>query len=445
MHLSSEQLRAAFFEQITSRQRIGVEIEIAALCPKTGRSVPYEGAVGIRSLLQRLHRVLGGEWLLDGDNPVGLDFPDGSGFSLESGGAVEYRSAPVDSLTLLKRASDAALAALAEAGLAVGIALVPGGNVPFNGLDEFHWMPKRYGEAQRQYFCSLGDDGATGPLVMSHSTSTQVTLDYSSEREAVQMVQVGVALTPLVVALFANSPIEAGRSCGAVSRRTQYFYASDPTRFGFTVPALKEDMSLQDFVDWALDFRMIYRKRSNGAIAPVERTFREILLHGFADGSVPGATDWTQHLSQIYTDVRWRSRLELRAADGPPNPYMLAVPAFWSGLLYHEPTRAAVWQLVRGHSLTEMHRLREQAAIKGLEARHGDLSMAEVAREVVKWARRGVEERVRKGVEDAEALTYLDPLEEIATTGETFAERCLRLWDGPLGRSPSRYIEHFRI
>jgi glutamate--cysteine ligase len=445
MKLTKNDLWEPFSIPPTREKKIGIEVEIAALDPNTGQSLPYEGQVSIKRILERLQKDIGGEFLLDAGNPVGLDLPNGAGISLENGGAIEFHSAPHKDLVSLKNESDAILVSLAEAGRAVGAALVPGANFPFNNLDQIHWMPKSYATVLREYFQSLGEQGSMGEAVMAQITSTQATLDYLSEQEAIQMLQTGIALTPIVVALFANSPIESGSVCGVLSRRTQYFFKSDPQRFGFAPPALRDDLKLQDFVDWVLEFPMIYRKRNNGQVEPVRRKFKQLLESGFEDGSYPTLTDWKQHLSQIYVDVRLRNTVELRAADSPSYPYIFTIPAFWTGLLYHEPARLAVWQLLKGLSLAQMQQAREDAAIQGLKGYYGKEPIANLAKEVVRWAKKGLEERIKQGLEAPEALSFLSPVEEISTTGKTFAQTCIEMWEGELGKSPSRYVDHFRI
>ncbi|MDJ0617489.1 MAG: glutamate-cysteine ligase family protein [Calothrix sp. MO_192.B10] len=443
--LTQNDLWEPFFIPPTREQKIGIEVEIASLDPNSGISLPYEGPVGIKSILERLHQDIGGELLLDRDNLVGIDLPNGSGISLENGGAIEFQSAPNKDLVSLKNESDGILLSLAEAGRSVGAALVPGANFPFNNLDQIHWMPKTYGLLLREYFQTLGEQGSMGDVVMAHITSTQATLDYLSEQEAIQMLQTGIVLTPIVVALFANSPLEAGRVCGVLSRRTQYFFKSDPQRFGFVPPALRDDLKLQDFIDWALEFPMIYRKQEKGEIEPVRCQFKQLLESGFKDGSYPTLKDWKQHLSQIYVDVRLRKTIELRAADGPSYPYIFTIPAFWTGLLYYEPARLAVWEMLKGLSLAEMQQAREDAAIQGLKGYYGKEPIVNLAKEVVSWAKKGLEDRIKKGLEAQEALSLLSPIEEISTTGKTFAETCIEMWEGELGKSPSRYVDHFRI
>src|SRR4051795_3627799 len=89
--LSPTELRSVF-EKNTSRELVGIEVESAALDPRTGLGIPYDGAAGIGAYLAHMVSVTGGEPLHDCGFLVGVRLPDGGLISLEHGGAVEYSS-----------------------------------------------------------------------------------------------------------------------------------------------------------------------------------------------------------------------------------------------------------------------------------------------------------------------------------------------------------------
>jgi glutamate--cysteine ligase len=53
--------------------------------------------------------------------------------------------------------------------------------------------------------------------------------------------------------------------------------------------------------------------------------------------------------------------------------------------------------------------------------------------------------RVERGLEHPTVLTCLEPLAEVAATGTTFAERCLRRWRTDLRQDPERYVRAYRF
>ena len=78
----------------------------------------------------------------------------------------------------------------------------------------------------------------------------------------------------------------------------------------------------------------------------------------FLDGRLPGlpgekprVSDFTDHLSTIFPEVRLKSFLEMRGADGGPWSRICALPALWVGLLYDDDALAAAWDEVKHWSL----------------------------------------------------------------------------------------------
>jgi glutamate--cysteine ligase len=61
-------------------------------------------------------------------------------------------------------------------------------------------------------------------------------------------------------------------------------------------------------------------------------------------------SDWANHVSTIFPEVRLKRYLEMRGADGGPWRRLPALPAYWVGLLYDETALDAAWDLVKGWS-----------------------------------------------------------------------------------------------
>jgi glutamate--cysteine ligase len=444
--LRREDLVKAFDQPEGHSERIGIEVETAAVRVETGISCHYAGERGIRELLEVVLDRIGGHPVLEGDDLVGIKRDDGTQIMLEPGGAVEYASTPTADVTSLMEKTQGDLELLADSAASLGIALIPGSSYPFNDITNVNWAPKHHSEIVRDYLAALGPDGRWGPEVMALTLSTQATLDYTCEEDLSHKLRMQVAASPVATALFVNSPLEGGRWTGALSRRMQYWTKHDPQRSGLLLPGLIERPTVSEFVDWATSLRMIYRKNDRGAYVPApDRPFAALLNEGFEDGSLPGWSDWLLHLSQIWTDVRLRQTLELRAVDGPPYPCLATVPAFWVGLTYHAPSCDEAWTLLREYNSADYRKLMDEVAIKGIRARLRGTPVSEIASELLRLARQGLAARVAKGLERRSVLTYLEPLEEVLVTGKTFAEQCLDQWQNDFQNRPERYVQTYRI
>jgi glutamate--cysteine ligase len=438
--LSIDDLRSVFTRSPPVKERVGIEVETAPLSPITGLGVAYEGKHGLGAFLSAACYRLAAEPVREQGNIVGLTLADGGQISLENGGALEYSSPPMATVTEAVDITRANLHVLAQLAAEHDFSLVPGANFPFNTITDLHWVPNARGDLMRAHFAALGTAGAYGPHVMGLTLSTQATFDYSDEADLVEKLRMQAAVSTVATALFVNSPLDVGRPCGALSRRMQFFARFDPER-DRVVPATLGDVSLDRFITWALSIPMVYRKRRDGVCerAP-RRPFSDLLRSGFDDGERPEIRDWSAHLSQIYSDVRVRSTLEVRAVDGPPYRAFASVPAFWTGLTYHAPSRSQAWNLVRHATLPDHLEALDDIAVHGLRATFAGQPVAELAAELLRLSEAGLRARVAAGLEDERALSFLDSIREVSATGDTFAERALRE-----DCSPGRYVAAHRV
>ena len=146
-------------------------------------------------------------------------------------------------------------------------------------------------------------------------------------------------------------------------------------------------------------------------------------------------SDWANHVSTVFPEVRLKRFLEMRGADAGPRGHLVAMPAFWTGLLYDQSALDAAWDLVKGWSADERQTLRDAVPREGLATRIGGHSVQEIARETLRIAREGLEAR---GVIDRlgrDETRFLDPLEQIVATGTTRAQALLALYHGRWDRS----------
>ncbi|MFG3226937.1 glutamate-cysteine ligase family protein [Kitasatospora sp. NPDC048194] len=442
--LSRDDLRAAF--RPARSEQVGIEVECGLVDPATGLAARYTGRCGARAVLEAVLAGWGGERQEDSGHLTGVRLPDGSQITLEHGGQIEYSSAPAPNVGRAVDDMRSALDRLADLVSRFGLALLPGGNLPFDRLADVRWVPMTRGAMMRDHFARLGEAGSRAPYVMAFSLSTQVTLDYLSPADLAEKLRMQTAAAPVVSALLVNSPIHEGRSEGLLSHRSWSWLRADAYRTGPLPPALRPDVTVDDMVDWALGIPLIHYRTPDGRYhAAPERPFADLLRHGFDDGSRPTPAHWAAHLNQLWTSTRVRTTLELRGADGPPHPFIAAVPALWTGLSYHPDSRAAAWELLGRYSLSQHRAALTELPAQGLATRLGGDPVRPLAAELLRLARVGLTARVAAGLEPPHVPGYLDPLDEIVATGRTFAEQDLQRWHGEFRRDPARYVAAHRV
>ena len=169
----------------------------------------------------------------------------------------------------------------------------------------------------------------------------------------VQKFRVSLALQPLATALFANSPFTEGKPNGFLSYRSHIWSDTDPARTGMLPFVFDEGFGYQRYVDYMLDVPMYFVFREGRYIDAAGQSFRDFLKGELPalPGERPRISDWNDHLSTAFPEVRLKSFLEMRGADGGPWSRICALPAFWVGLLYDDAALDAAWDLVKDFSL----------------------------------------------------------------------------------------------
>jgi glutamate--cysteine ligase len=291
-------------------------------------------------------------------------------------------------------------------------------------------MPKGRYKIMTAYMPKVGTLG----LDMMYRTCTvQTNLDFSSEADMVKKLRVSLSLQPIATALFANSPFTEGKPNGFLSYRSEIWRDTDNARAGMLAWAFEPGMGFERWVDYALDVPMYFVKRGDDYIDASGQSFRDLLAGKLP--AIPGeratTSDWANHISTIFPEVRLKRYLEMRGADSGSLPNLLALPAFWVGLLYDESCLDAAWDLVKDWSAQDRQQLRDAVPKQGLAAKVHNRTVFEVATEALKLARAGLARRKHLDAGGRDETRYLEVLEDRLARGTTAAEELLAKFHGP--------------
>ena len=209
------------------------------------------------------------------------------------------------------------LAQVREVAKPLGIGFLGLGMTPNWKRSDMPMMPKGRYKIMTAYMPKVGSYG----LDMMYRTCTvQANLDFSSEADMVKKLRVSLALQPVATALFANSPFTEGKPNGFLSFRAEIWRDTDNARAGMLPWAFEPGMGFERYVDYALDVPMYFVKRGDKYIDVSGMSFRS-LMAGRLDnlaGERATMSDWANHLSTIFPEVRLKRYLEMRGADGGP-------------------------------------------------------------------------------------------------------------------------------
>jgi glutamate--cysteine ligase len=415
--------------------RLGTEHEKVPFYAADRSPVPYEGPRGIRRVLEGMQALLGWEPILEEGRPIGLyDVTGGGAISLEPGGQFELSGAPVETLHQTRTELVAHLMQVNEVARPLGIRFLNLGMSPLWSREQTPVMPKSRYRIMMAYMPKVGTLGLD---MMYRTTTVQVNLDFATEADMVRKLRVGIALQPLATALFANSPFTDGKLNGRLSQRSEIWRDTDNARAGMLPFVFEDGMGYERYVDYALDVPMYFVKRGDSYHDVSGTSFRDLLegRNPKLPGELPTISDWANHLSTIFPEVRLKRYLEMRGADAGPISMLSALPAFWTGLYYHGPSLDGAWDLVKGWSPQERQALRDAVPREGLRARIAGRSLQEIAGEVLALSRAGLAARRRLDCDGRDEGHYLDQLDVMALTGRTQADDLIDRFNGPWGGS----------
>jgi glutamate--cysteine ligase len=393
------------------RWRVGAEFEKFALERTTGRQIGFDA--GIEDVLKRLAARFGWEGHQEGGRLTTLT-RDHSTISVEPGGQLELSTAPARSIHELKAELDRHLDELRAVSDPQRMAWAAAGVTPVSPVEEIAINPRPRHRFMAEY---LPTKCRYGHHMMKATSSTQITVDFADEGDASQKFAVALTLSPIVNAVFANSPAYAGQSTGFVSFRGEIWQGMDPDRSGFLTELLEGDVSFERWVEFVLDVPLLFIDDRGALSPPPGVTFREWMLKGL-DGRYPTRSDWDLHLSTVFTEARLKRFLEIRGADATRLPLAIAVPALWKGLLYDPQVLASAIDLSSSIPPREINRLSQAVSRLGLRAEYQGRSISEWCKEVVGLAAAGLK-RLAPANGHGDETAFLHPVYEVLQSGRS--------------------------
>ncbi len=411
-----------------SEWRLGTEHEKFGFTKDDLRPLPYEGERGVRAVLDGLAEQFDWKPVFENDLPIALLNDEGASITLEPGGQLELSGALLDNLHETCNEVNTHLSQVRTVCDPLSIGFLGMGFHPKWSRADMQWMPKARYRIMRAYMEQVG---TLGQDMMSRTCTVQVNLDFGSEADMVKKFRVSLALQPIATALWANSPFTDGKPNGFLSYRSHVWEDTDPDRTGMLPWVFESGMGFERYTDYMLDVPMYFVYRDGQYIDASGQSFRDF-LNGRLEalpGERPTIKDWEDHLTTAFPEVRLKRFLEMRGADGGPWRRLCALPAFWAGLLYHTPALDAAWDLAKDWSMEERLRLRQDAPRVGLKAEVRGRSLRSIALELLDLASAGLTHRHRLNASGDNETGFLGPLQEIAESGETPAERKLRKYE----------------
>ena len=412
--------------------RVGTEHEKFVFRRADLGRATYDGPNGIRAILEGMTR-FGWKPVYEKDKLIALSNDSRCSITLEPGGQFELSGAPLETIHQTCEEVHEHLRQVREVCDELGLGMLGLGFDPRSRREDVPWMPKGRYRIMRDY---MPKKGRRGLDMMLRTCTVQANLDYESEHDMVRKFRMSLALQPLAVALFANSPFVEGKPSGYLSERSLVWTDTDPDRSG-TLPFVFEDgFGFERYVDYLLDVPMYFVYRNGAYIDASGQSFRDFMQARLPalPGELPRIGDWADHVTTAFPEVRLKSYLEMRGADGGPWRRLCALPALWVGLFYDGVALNAAYDLIVDWTEEERAAMLRDVPRLGLNTPHRSRTLRDIALEVLEIAREGLHRRARRDLCGEDETHHLDTLFSIAGSGRSPAEELLQdfetRWNG---------------
>jgi glutamate--cysteine ligase len=263
--------------------------------------------------------------------------------------------------------------------------------------------------------------GTRGLDMMVRTATVQANLDFENEADGAAKMKCLYSVTSILTALWACSPIVDDKISGFQSYRAWIWRDTDNARAGIMPFVFDRSDIFQAYTDWALDVPMYFVHRGGYKRVPKDLTFRKFMREGWQDQRAT-QSDWALHLSTMFPEGRLKRFIEVRGCDCGSLEMIAALAPMTRGLLYDVTARTAATELTAGLDFAARQALADDVPKRGFAATAGKHTIGELAKELVAIAKDGLSRVASRSV------SLLDPVEAIATSGRTQADRMIELW-----------------
>ena len=323
-------------------RHLGVEAEHFVV-HDDGTSVSYagrEGDFGVRDVLEYLSGFYPDRFYNLKGELIALSNKTAS-ITLEPAAQLEISIAPYTDIADIARAYAAFRDAVDPYLSLRGAHLVSHGYHPTMRARDMPLIPKERYRLMDAHFARIGSHGER---MMRASASTQVSIDFTDEADAVRKFRVASAIGPVLAAITDNTPLfEAQRNDVPIARLNLWRQVDD-ARCRVVPGTFDEGFGFRAYTDWMLDASPIFvdRPAADDPDGPAIRATGDTPAR-IAYADAPMSTGDIEHLiSMFWPDVRFKRFVEIRQADCLPAAEIFGYTALVKGLFYSADSLAAL-------------------------------------------------------------------------------------------------------
>ena len=339
----------------TDNLKIGIEHEKFLFDNKNNRRIDYKS---ILKMFDQLYE-FGWKPIYEKTNIIGLTKDDKS-ITLEPGNQIELSGAKLNNIHEACAESHEYLFELKQVIEKLNFKIISAGFDPISKLSDIPNNPKQRYEVMTK---DMPEGGSLSLDMMYRTCGTQLNVDYISEQDFTKKFKLSNYLTPINIALFANSSVIEKKDSGYFSYRS---HAWQQTSRGGLPEFFLEDFNFEKYADFVMNMSLLFLQRDGKYISGKNYTFKDYMNGKISEveNKLPTENELSTHLGTIFTENRLKKYIELRSMDACGWDCLCSGPAFNTGLIYGNLDEAL--DVVNKWDKTEVLNAYKEAPKKGL-------------------------------------------------------------------------------
>lgn len=308
-------------------QRMGLELE-HFVCNKDYEVISYEK---VAECLEEMTVLLQGKKYSENGNIFGIITEEYT-ITLEPGCQLEISISPKETIEDIRKIYAGFRAVCDKVLEEKGYFLLERGVFPLieNGMMEIDDLPLIPKERYRLMDAYFSHSGTFGKYMMRATASTQVSVDYSSEADALKKMRVFEKLAPILALLTENKS-----GIGTADRwvphilRNQIWQDVDKARCGYFENSISSDYSFTEYAKYVYTTPCILLQKGEEVTDLQDKTAKDY----FGEKDM----DITEHiLSMFFPTIRLKKYVEIRIADSMPIEKALVYASLVKTIAYNE-------------------------------------------------------------------------------------------------------------
>ena len=396
--------------------KIGVEHERFLFENHSKKRISYQK---LKKLFENL-KSSGWKPLYEKENIIGMK-RDNQQITTEPGLQCELSGAPLENIHQVCNESSKFLKEIESASKELNINTVSIGFDPFNNLVDIPKSPKtRYKIMTNE----MPKNGKQSLEMMYRTCGIQINYDYTSENNFEKIFRLGNYLTPLTIAIYSNSPFEAGKPTGYYSFRNKVW---QNTSRGGIMPIAFEKITFEKYFDHVIEYPILFAIRDK-YIEPNGQSFKDFILGNFSNlKDEANIKDFETHLATIFTEVRLKQYIEVRSLDACDWECLCDGPAFFTGLFYNALDEA--YEIVMKWKKENVMNAYLEAPEKGLQTELEGKKLHEWGVIFLELAKKGLIKRKQINLNGKDETVYLKHVQNVVNYKKNRAQLLLEQYD----------------